>query len=55
MIWTLNRIHLGIMGGALAHATYGWFGGVPEEEAIPLDILAVDLRIAQITDFETEL
>lgn len=21
----LNRIHLGVMGNALCHATYGWF------------------------------
>ena len=50
----LNRIHLGITGNALCHATYGWFCAV-EELPVVIDIILKDLNIVQTYELEVEL
>jgi len=50
----LNRVHLGIMGNALCHATYGWFCEVVEVPVV-VDIIEKDLYITQALNLEVEL
>jgi hypothetical protein len=45
----LNRIHLGVMGSAICHATYGWFcGEAPEPEVGPQEVIEFDLAVGMV-------
>lgn len=49
----LNRIHLGIMGRALCHATYGWF--CAEISVYCPEIFSLEMGIVRHVDVELEL
>lgn len=52
----LNRIHLGIMGNALCHATYGWFCEIVEPEPSEwVEIVYFDMDIVPLISVSVEL
>lgn len=50
-----SRIHLGIMGDAFCHVTYGWYCEEPLAEPTEIEVIELDLGICQKHETEVEL
>ena len=52
----LNRIHLGMMGDAICHATYGWFCEyeIPEPP-VDIEVVFITSELKRVVDIEVEL